>query len=322
MLCFGPGRRRAGRDGWSSCPSCLCCCRSRLPSIRARCRCRAGALLAVPVAGARGGHRWARRAPRRPGSPLAGPRSAAWCSVFDTSTAPPPNTANSAISSPAAGMNETGPRAASRPGDTAAGKPERVNGSARSATSARYATAPGEVSRSSDRTWKPQPGRGHRGGLRREQGGRVEVGTLVVGADRAGAEVAADQLALGARSARPRSRSAGWPAPGKHPSRGRAVSTVPSAELSLVRARDASSWAWLGGTPSTSARSAPVQLVPHGQLDDLLVFAAERGQRRTRPVPAGRARRWAGPESVTLIRSLIIVMSSSSADRETRGPSS
>ncbi|HEY2125905.1 MAG TPA: hypothetical protein VGH77_01850 [Streptosporangiaceae bacterium] len=44
---------------------------------------------------------------------------------------------------------------------------------------------------------------------------------------------------------------------GQAPSRGRAVSTVPSAESSLVRARDATSCDWLAGTPSTSARSAP-----------------------------------------------------------------
>jgi len=56
-----------------------------------------------------------------------------WCSVFAASMAPPPNTANTATSTPAAGMNVAGPRAAAC-GSSGAGNPLRRNGPARSAT--------------------------------------------------------------------------------------------------------------------------------------------------------------------------------------------
>jgi hypothetical protein len=60
----------------------------------------------------------------------------AWCSVFAASMAPPPNIANTATSTPAAGTNAAGPRRAAS-GSSGTGNPGRVNGSARSAISAR-----------------------------------------------------------------------------------------------------------------------------------------------------------------------------------------
>ena len=60
---------------------------------------------------------------------------AGWCMMFAASMAPPPNTANTATSTPAAGMNVAGPRAAAT-GSSGAGNPDRVNGPARWATPA------------------------------------------------------------------------------------------------------------------------------------------------------------------------------------------
>ena len=61
--------------------------------------------------------------------------------------APPPNITNTAISTPAAGTNAAGPRLDAS-GSSGTGKPDRVNGSARSAISARSWAASGEVSAS------------------------------------------------------------------------------------------------------------------------------------------------------------------------------
>ena len=61
--------------------------------------------------------------------------------------APPPNITNTATSTPAAGTNAAGPRLVAS-GSSGTGKPDRVNGSARSAISARSWAASAEVSAS------------------------------------------------------------------------------------------------------------------------------------------------------------------------------
>ena len=66
--------------------------------------------------------------------------------------APPPNTANTATSTPAAGMNAVGPRTEAG-GSSAAGNPLRRNGSARSATAPQYRTASAEPSVITPSTW-------------------------------------------------------------------------------------------------------------------------------------------------------------------------
>src|ERR1039458_1550162 len=55
----------------------------------------------------------------------------AWCSVLAASMTPPPNMANTATSTPAAGTNAAGPRRATS-GSSGTGDPDRADGSGRS----------------------------------------------------------------------------------------------------------------------------------------------------------------------------------------------
>ena len=178
-----------------------------------------------------------------------------WCSVFAASIAPPPNTANTATSTPAAGTNAAGPRRAAS-GSSGTGNPDRANGSARSAISARSSAASGEVSasrlsasccrlsgrtgsgstlsRASGLTWR-----------RRCSPQISQVLTCRRTCLRSGA--------VSSPSQSPRIQDSSW----QEPTLERATMSAPSAVSNRVRARVVRACAWLRGTPSASARSAP-----------------------------------------------------------------
>ena len=145
---------------------------------------------------------------------------AGWCRVLAASMAPPPNTANTATSTPAAGMNKAGPRDAAS-GSSGTGNPARLNGSARRATSWQYSTASEASSDVRPSTWYA----GQRAAPRRaarQQRGRVHMAAALFPAHGAGARDAGGPAGAPRWSAHRPTRPGSRPVPGRTPSRDRA----------------------------------------------------------------------------------------------------
>ena len=179
----------------------------------------------------------------------------AWCSVLAASMAPPPNTASTATATPAAGTNAAGPRRAAS-GSSGTGNPDRVNGSARSAISARSSAASAEVSAS------------RLSASCCRLSGRTSSGSMLTRASgltwRCRCSPQISQMAM-CRRTRLRSRGVSSPfqssriqdSSSHEPALDRATMSAPSAVSKWVLARVVRACAWLRGTPSASARSAP-----------------------------------------------------------------